>query len=844
MEGKSVKKKPVSRKRSVKKEQDDDESPVPSKKLKTEIKKEDGGMPHVSEQESLDIKGRKAPLKSKVKTEGFSVSWNEESVISNRLDVPVWATTNVVKLLDEGCTIPFIARYRKEQTGGMEANKLRDTLTLLEDLRAVENKVKSVKQSIEEKGKLTKDLETALSNSQTLQEVETLYAPFKPGNKGTLAERARALGLQPLALKYISGRGWKTEADAFIKKDTKGLQDQKEILEGVKHIIADIVHKDPKVMETVRNVGLDGQVWIYSCENKGKRPDPKPGTKPEPTHKYELYFNFQKAAKNVQPHQILAINRGETHKILAVKLEVPKFLEQQIISTCCQRMLHGNVNNDSRVILSEAIDDAYNRLILPQIQRNVRSNLTKQAEKSSIEVFAKNLKNLLLQSPLKGHAILAIDPGFSQGCKVAVISQTGQVLATDKVFPFSKVNTVLSKDRNKLENMIVNHKVSVVAIGNGVACRETETFVSDMIKKLFPDLKYCIVSESGASIYSVSDIAQKEMPELDPSLRGAVSIGRRLQDPLAELVKVDPKHIGVGQYQHDMPQNQLKVSLDSTVEECVSFVGVDLNTCSECLLSRVSGLSAARAKKVLEWREKFGPFICREQLMSVKGLGAKTYEQAAGFVRIHTLNPEVYRGTTKNSDAEEKRGKKTKGKRKASVEIQPNPLDMTWIHPESYHLAHKFVELASVTLDDIGQKDFINRVNQYLSQHSVSDVSSQLGCGEPTVNLIADALRRPLTYDLRDEFDKPLFKKSKTDISKLKMNDQVSGKVSNVTHFGAFVDIGVGNSGLVHTSQMFVKDKYGQRSRHSLQIGEMIQATIVKLDLSKGHIGLKLVKVL
>ncbi|WAR19308.1 SRBD1-like protein [Mya arenaria] len=622
MEGKSVKKKPVSRKRSVKKEQDDDESPVPSKKLKTEIKKEDGGMPHVSEQESLDIKGRKAPLKSKVKTEGFSVSWNEESVISNRLDVPVWATTNVVKLLDEGCTIPFIARYRKEQTGGMEANKLRDTLTLLEDLRAVENKVKSVKQSIEEKGKLTKDLETALSNSQTLQEVETLYAPFKPGNKGTLAERARALGLQPLALKYISGRGWKTEADAFIKKDTKGLQDQKEILEGVKHIIADIVHKDPKVMETVRNAWMakSGSTAVKTRE-RDQTPSP---------------------AQNLSPHTNMS-------------------------STLTFRRL-------------------------PRMFNLIRSNLTKQAEKSSIEVFAKNLKNLLLQSPLKGHAILAIDPGFSQGCKVAVISQTG----------------------------------------------------------------YLIVSESGASIYSVSDIAQKEMPELDPSLRGAVSIGRRLQDPLAELVKVDPKHIGVGQYQHDMPQNQLKVSLDSTVEECVSFVGVDLNTCSECLLSRVSGLSAARAKKVLEWREKFGPFICREQLMSVKGLGAKTYEQAAGFVRIHTLNPEVYRGTTKNSDAEEKRGKKTKGKRKA-------------------------------------------------------------------------------------KFDKPLFKKSKTDISKLKMNDQVSGKVSNVTHFGAFVDIGVGNSGLVHTSQMFVKDKYGQRSRHSLQIGEMIQATIVKLDLSKGHIGLKLV---
>ncbi|XP_045167532.2 S1 RNA-binding domain-containing protein 1-like isoform X2 [Mercenaria mercenaria] len=816
---------------------DEEDGIAPTKKMKTELKQDD----------SKALKKTIKKAKTECKTEGMklknyesAVAWKVEEVISANLNVAVWAAKNVVKLLDEGCTIPFIARYRKEQTGGMEVQKLRDSCSMLEDLRSVETKVKTAKSVILEQGKMTKDLDNALSNAQTLTEVECLFAPFKPGNKGTLAERAKALGLEPLAMRFVKGEGVRMEAEKFVNTEEKGLKNVDEILNGVMHIIADMIHKDTAVMEKIREVCTHRAISIQSSQIKQSKAQPKPGEKPEPAHKYENYFDHKISIDRIQPHQMLAINRGEHHKILRVKVEIPPFLDKLLTEMCRRKWLNYNMNADSRQVINQSVEDAYQRLIQPQIVRLVRSNLTKTAEKASIEVFASNLKNLLLSAPLKGSTILAIDPGFSNGCKTAVISKTGQILDTEIVYLHS-MKQKKQAEINKLQNLIIKHRCEVIGVGNGVACRETETAVSELIQKTFPKLKYCIVSESGASIYSVSDAAQKEMPQLDPSLRGAVSIGRRLLDPLSEFVKVDPKHLGIGQYQHDMPQNQLKTSLDSTIEECVSFVGVDVNTCSECLLSHVSGLSAARAKKVLEFRDQFGPFICREQLKAVKGLGAKTYEQAAGFIRVHSTSAELGKCASVDNKAKKEATKGKKSKKKVATEYLCEPLDMTWIHPESYHITYSLLEKVGVSRNELGQPGFIQKVRQFLSCNSITQICSELDTGEPTVKLITDALVRPLSYDLRDEFEKPLFRSGVKSINDLKAGDKVTGKVSNVTHFGAFVDIGVGQNGLVHNTKMSLP---GMRQRYQLKLGEKIEGKIIDVDIKRGRIGLELLKVL
>ncbi|KAL4238739.1 nucleic acid binding [Mactra antiquata] len=802
----------------------------------TVIKKENQEIKKDCDKENITSK--KATT-SKVKTKTLSteesltsVSWQIEDIISENLNVPKWAATNVVKLLDEGCTIPFIARYRKEQTGGMEVQKLRDTCTALEELRSVENKVKAAKAAIHKVGKLTKQLDTALSNAVTATEVECLFAPFKPGNKGTLAERAKALGLEPLAEKFLAGTGLKSEADMLINKEKKGLKSTEEIMNGIIHIIADKIHKHPAVMEQVRQISSHRGISICSSEIKQSTYQPKPGEKLEPAYKYQDFFDYSRSIGCIQHHQVLAMNRGENNKVLKIKIDIPQFIDRQVMKFCCNQLLHSRMNNDSRNVLEMSVKDAYTRLIQPQITRLVRTNLTKSAEKASIEVFATNLKNLLLSAPLKGCTILALDPGFSNGCKSAVISKTGQIVDT-AIFYLHGTKNKTYNQANHLHDFIMHYSCDIIAIGNGVGCRETEIVVSDIIKRSSKKLQYCIVSESGASIYSVSDAANKEMPELDPSLRGAVSIGRRLLDPLSEYVKFDPKHLGVGQYQHDMPQNLLKSSLDSVIEECVSFVGVDVNTCSECLLSHISGLSAARAKKIVEFRDQFGPFICREQLLSVKGLGAKTYEQAAGFIRIHSKEDSLLRckDEVKVEEKIEVKGRKGKTKTVVVSEYTPEPLDRTWIHPESYQLAYKLMKDIDVSVTKIGTPDFINKVKNYISQHDIEVIGGEQ---TSTVKLILDALVRPLSYDLRDEFDKPLFKSGVKCMKDLEIGHVITGKVTNMTNFGAFVDIGVERAGLIHISNI-------QRKGFSqLKLGDKVEVKITDVNRDKGRIGLDL----
>ncbi|XP_050408059.1 S1 RNA-binding domain-containing protein 1 [Patella vulgata] len=778
--------------------------------------------------------------------------WRAAEVIAERLDISVKVTDNVIEMLEEGATIPFIARYRKERTKGLEVDKLREISTVSEELKVVENKIATVHQAIKKTGKLSKDLVEALKHAQSLDEVDTLFAPFKPGHKGTLAERARKLGLEPMALKILDGRS--VDLSTLVNKNEKSLKTVGDVEKGIQHIIADIIAKDKGAIQQARNICKSNKVILecHKCKNttKAASVEKKVGDskKKDDSYKYEQYYDYKIPVHYLKPHQILAINRGEDKKVLTVKIVIPEFIKNQFISYCQRKWCRGR---DSAYI-ENSIEDAYDRLIVPQCCRSIRSELTKKAEEASIKVFADNLKSLLLQPTVKGKTVLGIDPGFSNGCKSAVISPTGQILATVVLYLHDHRSNK-SKEKDKLIDTVIKHRCEVIAIGNGVGCRETEKFVSDLIQsKHFKPLEvyYSIVDESGASIYSVSPEAQKELPDLDPTLRGAVSISRRLQDPLAELVKIEPKHIGVGMYQHDIAEGKLKISLDSVIEECVSFVGVDLNTGSECLLRRIAGLSSAKAKKIIEWRDKNNRFINRQQLLSVKGLGQKSFEQCAGFVRIlNTDNSNTSNKTDSDIKTEVKPNSikrktttastsKTK-KQKMEADLEPNPLDMTPIHPESYHIATSFIADVGEDINHIGRQDFIQNIKSFLNKHDVSDLTETYSTGEPTLVLITEALTKTKSYDIREGNQKPLFKQGITGIEDLKIDSILTGRVTNVTHFGAFVDVGVGNDALIHSSKMCTS-----KGRQTLHLGDRVQVRVLNVEAARKRISVALVDIL
>lgn len=782
-------------------------------------------------------------------------TWELDETISDNLDLPIWSTKNVIKLLEEGCTIPFIARYRKEMTGGMEVDKLRDVQSAVEDLKHVQSKMSTVLKSIKKLGKMTQNLEKCLRNSKTTTEIDDLYAPFKPGHKGTLAERARALNLEPLALRFLS-TPWDVNVHQYINTKIKGLQQLSDIETGVKHILADIVHKHQDSMEFIRGWSKLRDIRLVTAESKPKKPTKRNESKNMKTedskkmkkafnpkddmrHKFEQYFNSNFQVCDIKPHQVLAINRGEEKKYLTVKIVISDRVKSVYERVSRENFLgRSHQGTYAMNIIKQAIDDAYDRLAHPQMVRLIRSELTKKAEKSSIEVFATNLKNLLLASPVKGKCIMGIDPGFRNGCKLAVITSTGQIVHTDIVYIHDfKINKVDEKE--KILNMVTQHGCEVFAVGNGVGCRETETYISSLIKENNLKMNYCVVDESGASIYSVSDEAMKELPSLDPSLRGAVSIARRLLDPLAELVKIEPKHIGVGQYQHDMPENQLKHSLDSVIEECVSFVGVDVNTGSESLLRRIAGLNSTRAKKIIEWRETNGLFVNREQLKCLKGIGDKSYEQCAGFIRVNskctsTESSEACKDEPEEMTTGRKRKKptaKTGKTKKRKESFEPDILDTTWIHPESYQAAEKLMDIFEVHKENLGREEFIRKVKTDMKFKSCKTLAVELGIGEPTVDLIVKAFLNPHSYDYREDFEKPLFRKEVQDVNSLKIGTVLTGKITNVTHFGAFVDIGVGQNGLIHTSKM---------KNVKVNLGDKVSVKVVSLDLNKNRIGLEI----
>lgn len=786
-------------------------------------------------------------------TDTLKCSWDLEVELSGQVLCERSVVANVIRLLDQDNTIPFIARYRQEQTKSMGPEKLREVKEKLEELREVEAKAVAAVRKIEKLGKLDEKIKSSLLGSRTTEEVEHLFTPFKVTAKKTLADRARELGLETFALQMLSNSG-AINLSRAVDPRKEGLSSVSEVEVGVQHIIADIIAKDHRTMEFIRNIIKTSRILLHSTKRKTKAKNEKETkvknkskAKDSDAEKYELYYAFSCDVRHIQPHKVLAINRGESRKMLSVRVEIPNYVSDRFLDFCKGTFLPKGYDQTRFKVIVCSAEDAYKRLIEPLMARTVRQNLNKTAEKASISVFAANLKRLLLIPPVRGQSVLGIDPGFFHGCKYALVSALGKIEETGVAYLHGQRNGInVRVEEDKLKNVLIKHRCETVAIGNGVGCRETELFFSIQIKRgTFEPLKvvFSIVSEAGASIYSASEEANKEMPHLDISVRGAVSIARRLQDPLAELVKIDPKNIGVGMYQHDVTEKNLKASLDGVVEECVSFVGVDVNVASETLLRHIAGINSGTAKKITEHRNSRGPFQNRSQLMAVSGLGPKTFEQCAGFLRILPETRTVLHEPDlltepkgKKRSAAKTEGPQKRKKMKTEINSDPNALDMTAIHPESYHIADRLVSAARLNRTEIGSGKFLQMLQTFLRSNDVDSLAVEFQTTTSVLKQIIGALSQRIDQDLRDDYEKPLFRSSVRSISDLKVGSVVSGKVTNVTHFGAFVDIGVGTDGLIYFNQ-------ASGSQSSLQLGNLVETCVKSLDLERGRISLTLFKV-
>lgn len=693
-----------------------------------------------------------------------------------------WQVKNTVELIDAGNTIPFIARYRKEATGSLDDQLLRELNERLEYLRSLEEQKQKVISSITEQELMTDDILKSIENAQTMTELDDIYRPFRPKRK-TRASVAKALGLQGLAdIIYAQGKG--TPAPNVLAQDyiTDDVANIESALQGAKDIIAEIVSDDPQGRKLIR----------YAVRNHAsivtKGADEDLGV-------YEMYKEYSEPVKNIADHRILAINRGEKEGKLKVTLDFDKTIATDLLFN-----IHLKNNNACTDLVIEAVEDSYSRLIFPSIEREIRNELTDKASESSIKVFAENTRQLLMQPPVKGNVTIGLDPGYRTGCKVAVISATGKVLDTGVIYP-APPHKKIDEAKKIIKDFVKKYDVKMFAIGNGTASHETEVFAAEVIKELDCGITYMVVSEAGASVYSASKLAAEEFPQFDVSLRSAVSIARRLQDPLAELVKIDPKAIGVGQYQHDMPQKELSSALDGVVESCVNSVGVDLNTASPQLLSRVAGVSSAIAKNIVLYREENGSFSSRNELKKVSKLGPKAFEQCAGFLRV----------------AESK-----------------NVLDNTAVHPESYTATKELLKLCSVNENDIRTGN-LAKLKTEVETVGTSALAKQLDIGEPTLIDIINELSKP-GRDPRDELPKPLLRSDIMGIEDLKAGMELKGTVRNVIDFGAFVDIGVHQDGLVHISQ--ITNRYIKHPSDILKVGDIVTVWVISVDTAKNRIAL------
>ena len=705
--------------------------------------------------------------------------------LTEELEVKRWQVDAAVNLIDEGYTIPFISRYRKEVTGSLNDEQLRKLYERLIYLRNLEEKKEQVLSSIEEQGKLTEELKQQILAAETLVSVEDLYRPYRPKRR-TRATIAKEKGLEPLAAVIMLQKSMEPLekiAEAYISQE-KSVVSASAAVAGARDIIAESISDNADYRSWIRKITMNNGKVISTAKD------------PEAESVYEMYYEFEEPAEKLAGHRILALNRGEKEKFLTVKVQAPeeeilRYLEKKVIV---------NENTYTTEVLKETVADSYNRLIAPAIEREIRSELTERAENGAIEVFGKNLHQLLMQPPIAGKVVLGWDPAFRTGCKLAVVDETGKVIGTTVIYPTAPTTPKkIQASKDLLKKIIPKYHISLISLGNGTASRESEEFIVELLKEIPEKVQYVIVNEAGASVYSASKLASEEFPKFDVGQRSAASIARRLQDPLAELVKIDPKAIGVGQYQHDMNQKKLGESLNGVVEDCVNKVGVDLNTASAPLLAYISGISSAIAKNIVAYREENGKFADRRELLKVPKLGPKAYEQCAGFMRIQG------------------------GK---------NPLDATAVHPESYEAAEKLLKKQGYKAEDITNHKL---TGLSLTIRDYKKLAEELEIGEITLRDIVKELEKP-ARDPRDEMPKPILRTDVLEMKDLKEGMVLKGTVRNVIDFGAFVDIGVHQDGLVHISQ--ITDKFIKHPLEAVSVGDIVDVKVMSVDMKKKRIQL------
>lgn len=706
-------------------------------------------------------------------------------ILAQQFNIKEEYAKNIITLLDDGNTIPFIARYRKEMHGSMDDQLIREFSEKLEYLRGLDKRREEIRCLIDAQEKLTNEISELLDKASTLSELEDIYRPYRPKRK-TRASVAKEKGLGPLALEIIkqdNSFNPNVDAEKYIDEE-KGVATAQDAIQGAMDIIAEQVSDSAEIRKRVRNLTTMNGVVVSTA------------TDSETESVYTTYYDFKEPVKKIAGHRLLAINRGEKEGFLKVSIESDSEKPLNII----YRLLDKGINPLCSDIIREACTDAYNRLIFPSIEREIRNELTETASENAMKVFAVNLKQLLMQPPVKGKTVIGLDPGYRTGCKVAVVDDTGKVLDTAVIYP-THSDKKIEESKQKLLQLIKKYHVDIISIGNGTASKETEMFTADAIKEADHTVYYMVVNEAGASVYSASKLAATELPELDLTLRSAVSIARRLQDPLAELVKIEPKAIGVGQYQHDMPQKRLGETLDGVVEDCVNSVGADLNTASPALLLRVSGLNSTVCKNIVAYREENGAFSSRAELKKVPKLGPKAFEQCAGFLRV----PE-----------------------------SKNPLDNTGVHPESYKTAKELLNLLDYSDKEIKSGKFPD-LQSRVKSYGTKSLAEKLEIGLPTLDDIVKELSKP-GRDPRDEMPAPMLRSDILDIKDLKEGMELKGTVRNVIDFGAFVDIGVHQDGLVHISQ--ICDKYIKHPGEVLKVGDVVNVKILSVDPDKNRISL------
>ena len=707
--------------------------------------------------------------------------------IAEELKIKETQVSAAVGLMDEGNTVPFIARYRKEVTGGLSDETLRNLEERLQYLRNLETRKEEVIRIIEEQGKLTEELKKQIEEANTLAEVEDLYRPYKQKKK-TRATIAKVKGLEPLAtIIYLQQetRPLAEVAKEYVNEE-KGVTTVEEAIQGALDIIAETISDEPKYRKQIKKTCYREAKIVTKAEN------------PEEKSNYEMYYEYEEAVNRIPSHRILAINRGEKEGFLKVKIEKP---EEKILESIEKDIIRQNSPFLEELQLT--IQDSYKRLIEPSIDREIRSDLTEKAEEQAIKVFGKNAKQLLLAAPLKGLTVMGFDPAYRTGCKIAIIDETGKVLDTTTVYPTEPQNDVQGA-KKELLRLIEKDKVDMISIGNGTASRESEQFVADMIKEAKREVHYTIVSEAGASVYSASKLATEEYPDINVSIRGAISIARRLQDPLAELVKIDPKAIGVGQYQHDVNQKQLEESLTNVIEDSVNSVGVDVNTATPSLLSYVAGINKQIAKNIVAYRDANGKLKNRKELLKVPKLGKVAYEQCAGFIRIYDGN---------------------------------NPLEITAVHPESYEVAEKLLEQIGYQKEDLLSKEKVQEIKEKLHSLSIPKTAKELGVGEMTLEDMIKEFAKP-GRDPREDMPKPILRNDVLKFEDLTEGMVLTGTVRNVIDFGAFVDIGVKHDGLVHISEM--SHSFVKNPSDVVAVGDIVKVKVIKLDKERQKVGLSM----